>query len=739
MKRILYAALTILLSSSAIFAQCTYSGSQFGGGAVPATTGQTTTISTCNYYGEYSPVTGFLASTVYSLDINTGGYVTVFDATLTAVAYGPAPLSFTPPANGDYSVQWNGAGCATDASCHTTTVTNVGPAGPCSNPVSAGTTVSSVGVACSGQTFTLSLNGVTTGSGMTYQWQSSLNGSSFSDIPGATSATLQTTQTVLTYYQCIVTCSAGIPGISTSVMVDMGTCVIMGNGTATTCGGTFFDSGAGTGNYMDNENYTMTIYPSTPGSLLQVTFNSFNLETCCDDITVYNGNSTAAPLMGTFATNPGAITSSAADGSLTFVFFSDGSVVYTGWEATISCITPPSNDDVCNAIAVPVDGSVNNYNNGGAGVEPGEGSIAPPSTGYNQTDGWGQSTISFSTWFTFDAPSSGNVTISCTDVPFDGQVAVYEVGTCSDFSTFNLIAANDNAMDFSSSAPEFTVCGLTPGATYYLLFDSGSTFSSGGFSLMINSLSISAGTSSNVVDVCSGDVVDLYDGITGYDAGGTWYETIPTFGLSGSTFNTAGVGFITFDFEYVVQNGCLADTSISQVHVFGPSNAGNDGTMTACKSEIINLLSGLSGNVDMGGTWYDPMNQPLPGFMTIASAIPGSFNYDYIASNGVCPDDTANIVVNVLDCVAGLNELEISTVGIYPNPTSGILYISNEGSEESFSYELLDIEGRLISRNEFAITPSSVTELDLRGKMTGMYMIRVYNADSEKVFRVLLN
>jgi hypothetical protein len=736
MSKILFSFLMVFAATSMAIAQCSFNNSQFGGGAAPTTAGTTITTSTCNYYGEYSPVTGFLASTVYSLNINTGGYITVFDATFTAVAYGPAPLSFTPPSNGTYNIQWNGAGCTTDFSCHTTTVTNIGPAGPCSNPVNAGTAVSSVPVACSGQTFTLSLNGATTGTGMTYQWQSSTDNVSFSDIPGATSATLQTSQTAMTYYQCIVTCSAGIPDISTSVMVDMGTCVIMGNGTATTCGGTFFDSGGSTGNYLDMENYTMTIYPSTPGSLLQVTFNSFNLETCCDDITVYNGNSTFAPFMGTFATNPGSITSSAADGSLTFVFNSDGSVVYSGWDATISCITPPANDDVCNAIALPVDGTVGNYNNGGAGVEPGETMIAPPGTGYNTLDGWGNSTMSFTTWFTFVAPAEGNVMISCVDVPFDGQVAVYEATDCSDFSTFNLVGANDDAMDFSSDAPMFTVCGLTPGTTYYLVFDSGSTFASGAYSIAISPLSISAGTENGVVDVCSGGVVDLFDGITGYDAGGTWYETIPTFGLSGNTFNTAGVGFITFDFEYVVENGCLSDTSITQVHVFGPSSAGNDGTITACKGENVNLLTGLSGNVDMGGTWYSPTNQPLPGFMTTVSSIPGQFNYDYIASNGVCPDDTANIVVNVLDCIAGVNEFTIEGVQIYPNPSNGLFYISNT-SGNSFNYTVTDLNGRIIIEKKNCVESSDVSLLDLSDKMNGLYIITISDGSTHRTFRVI--
>jgi len=312
MKKLLFTALSVILIAHAGQSQCAFSGAQYGSGVAPVNLNDVTTASTCNYYGEYSPISSFLSSTVYSININTGGYITVFDGSFVAVAYGSAPYLFTPPSDGDYYVQWNDVACGTDFNCHTTTITNAGFAAACTNPAMGGTAVANVATACSGQPFVVSLTGASTGSGLTYQWQSSSDGITYNDIVTGTSSSLTTTQTAMTYYQCIVTCSAGTQATSASIMVDMGTCVTMQNGTATTCGGNFYDSGAGTGNYMDNEVYTMTIFPSTPGSLLQVNFNTFQLETCCDDLTVYNGNSVAAPLMGTFATNPGSITSSAA-------------------------------------------------------------------------------------------------------------------------------------------------------------------------------------------------------------------------------------------------------------------------------------------------------------------------------------------------------------------------------------------------------------------------------------------
>ncbi|MCX6275037.1 MAG: GEVED domain-containing protein [Bacteroidetes bacterium] len=99
---------------------------------------------------------------------------------------------------------------------------------PCSGTPSGGTTVSSSNGPCSGASFTLSLTGNSSGTGITYQWKSSPTGSGYTNISGATNATLTTSQTSSTYYQCLVTCtSSGFNATSSALQVIMnayGTC-----------------------------------------------------------------------------------------------------------------------------------------------------------------------------------------------------------------------------------------------------------------------------------------------------------------------------------------------------------------------------------------------------------------------------------------------------------------------------------------------------------------------------------
>jgi PKD repeat protein len=120
----------------------------------------------------------------------------------------------------------------------------------------------------------------------------------------------------------------------------------MTNATITTCSGNFYDSGGSSGSYTDNENYTETFYPATPGAKIRFIFSSFSTEAGYDYLRIYDGINTSATLIGSYngTTGPGTVTATNATGALTFYFTSDVSVTSTGWAAAISCYgsaTPP--------------------------------------------------------------------------------------------------------------------------------------------------------------------------------------------------------------------------------------------------------------------------------------------------------------------------------------------------------------------------------------------------------------
>ncbi|ANE50102.1 gliding motility-associated C-terminal domain-containing protein [Flavisolibacter tropicus] len=96
------------------------------------------------------------------------------------------------------------------------------PSVACTTPPLGGKAIASATSACEGTNFTLNVTGGSIGTGQTYQWQSSPDNATWTNL-GASSASpaLTTTQSSPTYYRVAVTCT-GITGYSASVRVTGG-------------------------------------------------------------------------------------------------------------------------------------------------------------------------------------------------------------------------------------------------------------------------------------------------------------------------------------------------------------------------------------------------------------------------------------------------------------------------------------------------------------------------------------
>ncbi|MCX6303731.1 MAG: hypothetical protein NT040_02070, partial [Bacteroidetes bacterium] len=115
-----------------------------------------------------------------------------------------------------YPVQVNGGGSAPDIGADEYDgIPNYTCAQP--NPGNTLTTGNSI---CLGQGITLSLQNQTAGTGVSYQWQSSPDNGTYTNIPGANTAAYTTTPDASLWYRCIVTCQSGpVSGTSTPLQV----------------------------------------------------------------------------------------------------------------------------------------------------------------------------------------------------------------------------------------------------------------------------------------------------------------------------------------------------------------------------------------------------------------------------------------------------------------------------------------------------------------------------------------
>ncbi len=91
----------------------------------------------------------------------------------------------------------------------------------CTGTPDPGTTTASVTTACPGSPFNLGVTNSVNGSGITYQWQSSSDNVTYTNITGATNNSFSTSLIASTWYRLAVTCAgSGLVGYSVPVLVS---------------------------------------------------------------------------------------------------------------------------------------------------------------------------------------------------------------------------------------------------------------------------------------------------------------------------------------------------------------------------------------------------------------------------------------------------------------------------------------------------------------------------------------
>ena len=91
---------------------------------------------------------------------------------------------------------------------------------PCVNPPALATAIASPNAICGSGTVSLSLNGATFGTGQTYQWQSSPDNSTWTNISGQTGQSATASVSTATWFRCLVTCGSTTPSTAVQVTIS---------------------------------------------------------------------------------------------------------------------------------------------------------------------------------------------------------------------------------------------------------------------------------------------------------------------------------------------------------------------------------------------------------------------------------------------------------------------------------------------------------------------------------------
>ena len=117
-----------------------------------------------------------------------------------------------------------------------------------------------------------------------------------------------------------------------------------GTQTVTMCSGTIYDPG-GTGNYPNSCSGKLIVNSSSSNCLMHLQ-GTYNTENSYDHIYIYEGAGTNGTLLGSYM-GQGNIDIITQSSTVTISFTSDGSVTYSGFQLSVSCLCG------CENIGVP--------------------------------------------------------------------------------------------------------------------------------------------------------------------------------------------------------------------------------------------------------------------------------------------------------------------------------------------------------------------------------------------------
>ncbi len=485
---------------------------------------------------------------------------------------------------------------------------------------------------------------------------------------------------------------------------------VFGNTTIATPSVTTCDFGVGTTgavwySYTAVTDGTVVLETCNPGTDFDTDSHVFTGS--CDDLTCFSGYGGSGYVDGAsgcefegFATGG----SFPAEAGETYYIMIDGFGTAEGnFELSLTCPPPPANDQPCGAIALLNNGTPSApVNNITATTDEGEPVPAKGTcSGTAETPEWcdgpfgdENASLDNSIWYTFVGPATGRVSIDgCNDGSnFNNQFAVYSATDCNDYSTFGLLAANDNRpFGLFGSCEESTTFGLaavevcvTPGETYYLQVD-GSNGATGNTVVSVSAVN---------GDICDCVLPDIFVQTTPECSDSTYNATVTINDFGSSTsftyaYTNAGVTDSLFNVtdEVLITGLVLGSSTVFTVIVSDPACApfGNlTATVTqsgdACDADCLGIIGGTSlpGTActtgdDEPGIFNDDCNcQPTPendlcenateifcgdtlSGSTVAASLTEDF-CDFSSASGAVwfvYNATANGTVTIETCLAG--------------------------------------------------------------------------------------
>ncbi len=494
------------------------------------------------------------------------------------------------------------------------------------------------------------------------------------------------------------------------------------------CSGTLYDSG-GEGTYGNNVTSTITIAPTGAMNVV-LNFVSFAMEDGYDYLFVYDGPSTASPLIGQYdgftLPNGGTITSSG--GSITLRQYTDPGVVENGFEINWQCNYPNAApvtaftanvNETCTGEVQFTDQSTNGPQSWLWDFGDGNTSTQQNPLHHYAADGLFSVKLKTTNSFGSDSLTQSNyIQVDMPDAP-----AVFPATIC-DSSSAVLNASGSGQIDWYDaqvagtllfSGNSFTTPPLYSSTTYYAEDVIQGSIQSGG----------KADNSGGGGYTASGERYLVFDAYTDL--------ILLSVDIYGNSSNPPG----TRDIELRNSSGLMLATTtaniaagLNTVNLNFTVPAGNDHRL------IISNVSNIFRN--NSGVTYPYLTT---GLISVKNSDAGTGYYyafyNWQVREPDCVSARVPVTATVIDCI-GMDEIQgISGISMGPNPCNDQITLNFRTTQAAtLTVEIRDLTGRTILKESISTNQGENRwTADTRKLAEGSYLISLDDGNSARIFR----
>jgi hypothetical protein len=453
-----------------------------------------------------------------------------------------------------------------------------------------------------------------------------------------------------TGWQASYTCAVSNPG---------GLLSCNGQSVLTPCTGNFTD-GSGSNDYDNYVNCSWLIQPANATSIT-LDFTAFATESGYDFVTVYDGSTTAAPVLGVFDGNTLPPTLTSTGGSMLITFISDPSVTDAGWAVSYSCTQ-------CVAPSQPVISAGGNTTFCQGGSVSLTGNVSGGCTGctYSWSNGMTGQTISVNTAGSYTVTATKSCGASAISAPEVVTVNALPSATSNNSSpvcegnSVNLTATGGGTYawsgpnGFSSTLQNPVISNVTAtNSGNYTVTVTGANGCTNTASTSVTVNALPSATSNSNSPVCVGNSVNLT--ATG---GGTYAWSGPN-GFS-STLQNPVISNVTatnsgnYTVTVTGANGCT-NTASTSVTVNALPTATSNNSSPVCEGNSVNLTATGGGTYAWSGPNGFSSTLQNPVISNVTATNSGNYTVTVTGANGCTNTASTSVTVNALPSATSSN------------------------------------------------------------------------------------